>query len=216
MHDVGIDIRMRLFLLVLSFLGLINQSIAQKDQDLVQFSGIVITADSLRALPLVSIRIKSTNKGTYTDQAGFFSFVAKKGDTIVFSFIGAKTTEHVIPSSLNSYRYSLIQPMSEDTFYLPETVIRGWPTLEEFNYYFVKANIPDQAMANARYNVKRSTMDVLANPMSMDATESNKNYYKLQSQYYYYNGQLPPQRLFDPFAWNEFYNAWKRGDYKKK
>jgi len=189
---------------------------AQSDNDLVQFSGIVITADSLRALPLVSIRIKSTNKGTYTDQGGFFSFVARKGDTVIFSFIGNKTVEHVIPEKLTSYRYSVILPMAEDTLYLPETVIRGWPTLEEFNYFFVKANIPDQSMANARYNTKRSTLQAMANGMSMNGSEAGKYYFNQQAKNYYYSGQLPPQRLFDPFAWNEFFNAWKRGDYKKK
>ncbi|MFA6261789.1 MAG: carboxypeptidase-like regulatory domain-containing protein [Bacteroidia bacterium] len=184
---------------------------AQQDNDLVQFSGMVVTADSLRALPLVSIRIKNTGKGTYTDPGGFFSFVARKGDTILFSYIGAKTAERVIPNNLKSYRYSIIQPLAEDTFYLPETVIRGWPTLEEFNYYFVKAKIPDQAMASARYNTRRSTYD-----LPMDGSENGRYYFQQQSRNYYYNGQLPPQRLFDPFAWDEFFKAWKRGDYKSK
>jgi hypothetical protein len=201
----------RLLFILLGFI-FTHSVFAQRDNDLVQFSGIVLTADSLRALPLVSIRIKSTNKGTYTDQAGFFSFVARKGDTINFSFIGAKSVEHVIPSNLKSYRYSIIQPMTEDTFYLPETVIRGWPTLEEFNYYFVKAKIPDQNYATARYNTKRLGMDNFA----MDASDNNRYYMQQQANYYYYNGQLPPQRLFDPFAWNQFFNAWKRGDYKSK
>ena len=135
----------QLLVFIFVFTALFNAS-AQNDNDLVQFSGIVITADSLRALPLVSIRIKSTNKGTYTDQGGFFSFVARKGDTVIFSFIGNKTVEHVIPEKLTSYRYSVILPMAEDTLYLPETVIRGWPTLEEFNYFFVKANIPGRQL----------------------------------------------------------------------
>lgn len=202
---------MKYLLPVLVFLMLSSPVFAQQDNDLVQVSGVVLTADSLRALPLVSIRIKNTGKGSYTDPAGFFSFVARKGDTLIFSYIGAKSAERVIPHELKSYRYSLIQPLAEDTFFLPETVIRGWPTLEEFNYYFVKAKIPDQPMASARYNTRRSSFD-----LPMDGTENARNYFQQQQKYYYYNGQLPPQRLFDPFAWDEFFRAWKRGDFKSK
>ncbi|RYY10091.1 MAG: carboxypeptidase-like regulatory domain-containing protein, partial [Chitinophagaceae bacterium] len=25
-----------------------------------------------------------------------------------------------------------------------------------------------------------------------------------------------PQNIFNPFAWNEFIKAWKRGDFKNK
>jgi hypothetical protein len=32
----------------------------------------------------------------------------------------------------------------------------------------------------------------------------------------YYTGQLPPQNIFNPFAWSQFIKAWKRGDFKKK
>jgi len=31
-----------------------------------------------------------------------------------------------------------------------------------------------------------------------------------------YAGQAPPINLFNPFAWNEFVKAWKRGDFKNK
>jgi len=201
------------FLFILSSPFLVS---AQKDNDLVQFSGMVITADSLKALPYVSIRILNTNKGTYSDQGGFFSFVVRKGDTVEFSFIGNKTIQQIIPKDLNTYRYSVIMPMSEDTLYLPETVIRGWPTLEEFNYYFVKATIPDGGMTNARYNIKRSTTGNWQAGLGADANLNTSYYFRQQAGTYYSNGQLPPQRLFDPFAWNEFFKSWKRGDYKKK
>jgi hypothetical protein len=29
-------------------------------------------------------------------------------------------------------------------------------------------------------------------------------------------GQIAPQRIFDVFAWKQFIEAWKRGDFKKK
>jgi hypothetical protein len=188
----------------------------QGSEGLIQFSGLVVTADSLRALPLVSIRIKNSNKGTYSDQAGFFSFVARKNDVIVFSSIGLKPVEYRIPSDLAGSKYSIIQPMSEDTFYLPETVVRPWPTPEEFNYYFVKANIPDEYYESARGNLRKQTLDNISAGMGYDGREAARAAIQDINARYYYNGQLAPNRIFDPIAWGRFFNAWKRGDYKKK
>jgi hypothetical protein len=50
----------------------ISTSSAQ-DKKLVQFSGMVIHADSLEALPFVNIiNISRKYKGTYTDMRGYF------------------------------------------------------------------------------------------------------------------------------------------------
>jgi hypothetical protein len=37
-----------------------------------------------------------------------------------------------------------------------------------------------------------------------------------QASTYYYRGQTPPQNIFNPIAWSQFFEAWKRGDYKNK
>ena len=31
-----------------------------------------------------------------------------------------------------------------------------------------------------------------------------------------YQGQIPPMNIFNPAAWSEFVQAWKRGDFKRK
>lgn len=188
----------------------------QQDDDLVQFAGVVVTADSSRLIPLVSIRLKGSNRGSYTDASGFFSVVVKKSDTIVFSSIGLKTVEYVIPKDIKGTKFSIVQPMREDTIYLPETVIRPGPTPEEFNYYFVKANIPDEYFTRANNNLRSKTLQGVSAGMGMDAQENQLYYQQSQAYQYYSNGQLPPQRLFDPIAWSQFFNSWKQGDFKKK
>ncbi len=191
-------------------------SAQQKDPDLVQVSGLVLTVDSLNVLPLVSVRIKNTGRGTYTDPGGFFSIVMKKTDTLVFSYIGYKTVYYSISASATAHRFSIIQVMVDSTMYLPETVIRAWPTPEEFNYYFVKANIPDDYYYRSRYNTRREGLAITPGNINIDASDNVRA--TMNEQYYrsYYNGQLVPQRLFDPFAWQEFYNSWKKGDLKSK
>jgi hypothetical protein len=188
----------------------------QDDNDLVQFAGVVISADSSRLLPLVSIRLKGTNRGSYTDASGFFSIVARISDTIVFSSIGLKTVEYIFPKNLKDSKFSVIQPMKEDTIYLPETVIRPGPSPEEFNYYFVKANIPDEYFGRANANLRAKSLQSISAGMTMDAREAAGYTQQAQAYQYYYQGQLPPQRLFDPIAWSQFFSTWKKGDYKKK
>jgi hypothetical protein len=31
-----------------------------------------------------------------------------------------------------------------------------------------------------------------------------------------YQGQTPPMNIFNPAAWADFIESWKRGDFKKK
>ncbi len=183
---------------------------------LIQLSGLVVSVDSLQGLPLVSIRIKNSNKGTFTDEGGFFSFVVKKTDTILFSFIGYKTVEYIIPQNLKGVKYSIIQPLSEDTVFLNTAVIRSYPTPDEFDYYFVKATIPDAYYEASTRNLRKKTLENIAQSMSMDGSESQRYATQQQAYRYYYNGQLPPNRIFDPLAWGQFFNAWKSGAYKKQ
>ena len=66
----------------------------------VQLYGVVMTADSLRGLPAVSILVKGSGRGTLTNGQGVFSIVVMKGDEIEFSCIGFKNKITKIPSSL--------------------------------------------------------------------------------------------------------------------
>ncbi|HEY9362115.1 MAG TPA: carboxypeptidase-like regulatory domain-containing protein, partial [Chitinophagaceae bacterium] len=51
----------------------------------IQLYGVVMSADSLRALPSVSIVVKGRNQGTLTNEQGVFSIVVLKGDHIEFT-----------------------------------------------------------------------------------------------------------------------------------
>jgi hypothetical protein len=84
-----------------------------KKRDLIQFSGVVVSNDSLQPIPYTNVLIHSSGRGTLTDYYGFFSFVAKEGDTIDFRYIGYKPTRFIIPDSLKEDRYSLIQVLNQ-------------------------------------------------------------------------------------------------------
>jgi len=184
--------------------------------ELVQFSGVILTSDSLRPIPLAHIIVTNSMRGTVSDFSGYFSFVAKKQDTVQFSAVGFKPGKFIIPDTINNNRYSMIQVMSADTIYLTETVIYPWPTKEQFKEAFLTLEIPDDDLEIARKNLDSRQM--LAKSRNMPAEGSINYKYMVQRQVdkLYYNGQTQPISILNPFAWAKFIKAWKDGDFKRK
>ncbi len=212
-------------LIAIIFLAIIfiNNIHAQElKKELVQFSGIVVTADSVKPVSFTNIIVKGTHRGTMTDYYGFFSFVARKGDEVIFSSIGYKKVIFKIPDTLNQNRYSLIQVMRTDTIVLAETIIYPWPTIEQFKQAFVKLNIPDDDLERAKKNLARAELKDRMNNIPMDGSMNYRNYINKQVYNYSYMGMQKPNLtsmmnnpLLNPLAWAEFIKAWKRGDFKK-
>lgn len=188
----------------------------EKDSTLVQFSGVVVTADSLKPIPYVNIFIKDSWRGTITDLFGFFSFVAHKNDEIYFNALGYKTAQFVIPDTITANRYSMIQVMRMDTLILNETEIYPWPTYEQFKKAFVNTNIPDDDLERARKNIAELEKRVLFDVVPMGSSMNYRNYIDNKVSQLYYAGQMPPNNLLNPFAWAQFIKAWKEGKFKTK
>ncbi|MBL7697702.1 MAG: carboxypeptidase-like regulatory domain-containing protein [Chitinophagaceae bacterium] len=182
----------------------------------VQFYGVVMTADSLEGLPAVSIMVKGENRGTLSNDEGVFSIVVDKGAQVEFTSIGFKPKLVTIPRDLEGNQFSMIQLMITDTQYLPATIIRPRPTREQFERDFMNTDIPADQYEIARQNTEETKRRILEKALPRDGSEaSNYNLRNVAARQYYY-GQAPPQNIFNPFAWNEFIKAWKRGDFKKK
>ena len=182
----------------------------------VQLYGVVMSADSLMALPSVSVVVKGQNRGTITNEQGVFSIVVLKGDEVEFTSVGYKPKDVVIPKTLDGNQQSMIQLMVEDTVYLPATIIKKRPSREEFDRDFVNTKVPDDEQEIARQNLSENNRRALMAVYPKDGREATNYYLKQNAQKYYSAGQLPPQNIFNPMAWAEFIKAWKRGDYKKK
>jgi hypothetical protein len=182
----------------------------------VQLYGVVMTADSLRGLPAVSIMVKGTGRGTITNNQGVFSIVVLKGDFIEFTSVGFKPKTAEIPRNLQGNQYSMIQLMVTDTVYLPASIIKARPTREQFDRDFVQTEVPDDQIEIARQNNDETKRRILARTLPNDAKEATTLNLRQNAQKYYYSGQVPPMNIFNPFAWGEFIKAWKRGDYKNK
>lgn len=151
-----------------------------------------------------------------SSERGVFSLVAEKGDTLDFTCVGFRKKRYIVPNEIPSNRLSVIQLMSQDTFYLATTIIRPQISPEEFERAFRTWDIPDDKFETARKNTEYQTMRMLAFMMPRDGRENQQVYQNMQVQRAYWAGQQPPMTVFSPLAWAEFFKAWKRGDFKRR
>ena len=182
----------------------------------VQLYGVVMTADSLKGIPAVSVVVKGQNRGTITSDRGVFSIVVLKGDQVEFSSIGFKSKTVDIPKDLEGNQHSIIQLMVNDTVFLPATIIKPRISRQQFDRDFMNTKVPDDAIAIARENNSEARRRLLMASLPSDGREASSQYMRQSANKLYYSGQVAPQNIFNPFAWSEFIKAWKRGDFKKK
>ena len=202
-----------LLIFIATFSTLLHKS-AFSQNSFIQFSGVVVSQDSLKPVPYCSIIDKATNRGTTSDYFGYFSFVANKGDTIEFSSVGYKRSTFIIPDTLSTDKYSLIQVMFQDTILLKTAVVYPWPSKEQFARAFVETEIPNDDYKRAMKNLSRSQLNERMKFTPMDGGLNFKwQQQQIQSKLYY-AGQYPPNNLLNPIAWAKFIEAWKRGDFK--
>ncbi len=209
--------RRYLFFGILAVIFLITGSrVMAQDEDLIQFSGVVITADSLNPVPFTNVLIDNTHRGTMTDYYGYFSFVAQKGDSILFSSVGFQRARFVIPDTLTSNRYSLMQILVRDTVLLMEQVVYPWPSREQFKEAFLALKVPDTDVDRARRNLEAADMIQRMDAAMPSGGETFKSSMQQYQSQLYYAGQTAPINVLNPLAWSEFVKAWKRGDFKSE
>ena len=209
--------RTLLFLLVSACC--INAAKAQDDAvdaRIVQINGLTMTADSLRGVPDATVLVKGKNRGVISSERGVFSIVCYKGDTLQFSALGFREKDYVIPANIAGQYFSMIQLMTQDTFYLPETIVRPLPSKDAFKYAFQHWKIADDQYEIARKNTNALTLRAIAQTLPRDGGEHQAMYQKNASVAATYYGQMPPMNLFNPLAWAEFFQAWKRGDFRNQ
>jgi len=197
-------------------------AIAQKDEP-IQISGIVITNDSLpQYVPFAHAVVKHRERGTMTNREGFFSFAALPNDTIYFSCIGFRREMLVVPDTLSQKEYLARIVMKRDTTVLQEVTLYPWPTPDRFKDAFLSTRVPttqeDIAMRNlALQELKERAAEMGYSPEEiqdfalMSRQSDIYNYGRYQG--FDSGGTAILGALTNPFAWAEFFNAIKRGDF---
>ena len=203
-----------LYILLLSAPCVVRAQFEKLKDSVVELYGVIMTADSLKAIPSVTISVKGRNQGMYSNDQGVFDLVVLKGDQIEFSSVGYKTYILNISDTFRGNQYSIIQLMTPDAQDLPATIIRARPTREQFERDFVNTQVPDDNIEIARQNNSAAKRAVLSRGLPANASEAASRYLSQSAQKYYYQGQAPPQNIFNPLAWADFIQAWKRGDFR--
>jgi len=203
-------------LLLLLFTQTAKAQFETSRDSVVQLYGVVMTADSLVGIPAVSIMVKGQNRGTITNAQGVFSIVVLKGDQVEFSHVTYKSKMVTIPRTLEGNQYSMVQLMVVDTVYLPATIIKPRPTPEQFARDFVNVKVPDDDIEIARRNTNAANRRAWLRTIPGDGGEATRQQFNKIANRAVYQGQTPPQNIFNPAAWAEFIQAWKRGDFKNK
>ena len=200
---------------VLVFLGhvLHAQNTQRGSRDVIQFTGVVTTEDTTGGIMGAHIYVPKEGRGTTTNYFGYFSFPVLEGDSVVVSAVGYQRVHFIIPE-LERDSYSVIITMKEDTTYLPEVEIMPFPTEEMFKEAVLAYRLPNQGdLNNMDSNLNPFLLMEMAKNMPMDGS-MNHRYFMQQQAIYLFDGSGPRYNpLFNPFAWNEFFNSLKK---KKK
>lgn len=186
---------------------------AVKQNNLVQLTGI-LTDELLQPLPFAHVLVLNNYRGTITDKQGKYSFVVKIHDTIMFSSVGYKRKIIVVPDTLKEPFFNLEIVLDIDTFMIGEVVIYPWKSYEEFKDAFLNLKLPDDDMERARKNIALIKTQIILD----ETPNARENFnYILEQQYRqtFNQGMYPTYSIFNAFAWVEFFNALKRGDFKK-
>lgn len=104
------------FVGMFSLLGLYGQQ-----ANIVKLTGVVTDASTNEAIVGVSVAVKGTTLGAFTDLDGYFELNAPADGTLIVSFIGYKTVEQPIGAN----RHFTIK-ISEDLKLLDEVVVIGY------------------------------------------------------------------------------------------
>ena len=211
--------RFILFIIIICFGSITSFGQGSEQDSVIQFSGLVVTEGSngeAVILPYTNIGIVGTSRGTNSDEEGYFSIVAQKGETVRFTRIGFKDVDYVIPDSLSQTLYYYIQIMSEDDYILPKAVIFPWPDRDHFKYEFLAIDISDDLREKAEENLAEEVLQELRYSVPADGGEATNVVLRENARNFQYVGQTKPQNIFNPLAWKKFIDAWKRGDFKNK
>lgn len=162
-------------------------------QSPIQFSGLLVHGDSLTPIPYGNILITNNLQGTTSNFQGYFSFTVSPSDTIVFSAVGYKNAQYIIPSDCTESSLTLVQLLAKDTVLLAETKVTPWSNYEQFKHAFIHTKVKDDDIARAKNNLEKTLLKDLRLQLNASPEELQKR--NIQSHMYGIENQGMPTSL---------------------
>ncbi len=204
---------MRKYFTILTIQILFAFVICGQDKDLVQLTGR-ITNEVSEPLPFAHVLIMNNFRGTITDREGKFSLVVEVYDTILFSTVGYKRKILTIPDTLPKPFLTTDIVLVEDTILIAEVKIYPWKSYEEFKRALLNLKLPDDDNERARRNIALIKTQIILD----NEPNARENFQYVMEQQYretFSHGMYPSYQIFNAFAWAKFFQALKRGDFKR-
>lgn len=202
-------------LLGILFLFVSFSAFAQTEKPLVQFTGVIYNADSVKSIvPYVSITNKSNRNTTViASYNGYFSFVAHEQDSISFTAVGYAAMVVVIPANLPNKSYTTQVRIKPQIINLPVFRVFPWATTDEFRRDFVTAKLADDDLEIARKNISRASLAALTTSLPRDGQEIQA---ANASQFHtnIVNSHSITNPLLNPLAWGSLIKSITDGDRK--
>lgn len=186
----------------------------QKEKPLVQFTGIVHNADSVKiVVPYVTItNISNRNQVYLSNYEGYFSFVAHEQDTLLFTSIGYSAVQVVIPANITNKSYTAQVWIKPQVINLPAFRVFPWATTDEFRKDFLAMKLADDDLEIARKNLERAASRASGNNLPRDGQEISSSWAQNEHNAIMNQHSLQPNPLLNPIAWGALMNQIAAGD----
>ena len=206
----------RVFSCVYFILGIFALAYGQQspERKLVQFSGIIHNTDTSIVVPYVTLTNLSYKKELFNaNHQGFFSFVAREGDTIQLSAVGYRSEKLIVPKS-NDNNVTVNLAMKPQIVDLPVVTVYPWASIDEFTYAFMNLKIAADEYLIAQRNLSIESLMAMAKEVPRDASEI-QNINAINRHISLSNkavNQRNSNPLFSPLAWASFINQISQGN----
>lgn len=198
------------------FVILGNESQGQSKDKIVQFSGIIVGADSTSGVAGVHIFVPKGGRGTTTNPYGYFSMPVLENDSLIISAVGYEKTQMVIPV-LDKTNYTVVIELQQDTTYLPEIEVYPFMTEEVLKEAILAFNLPYQHQySNMRQSLDQAMLNKMFKNLPQNAGGNYNQFLSQQQASYNSRFQTTSIPLLNPFAWREFIKSLKKNKEKKK
>lgn len=198
-------------------IGFSSEAQAQTNpgERIIQVSGLVMTADSSDVIRGMNIFNPYNGRGTYSDIKGWFSWPFLAGDTILFSAIGFKNRQIIIPEDAPEY-YTIIMAMEEEVVNLPDVEINPFPTEEIFKEAILAMNL-NEDQENVLRSFEPAVVQEMVRTMPIGGSPDLNYRYMMNLQFDNLQQRTGPRAnpLLNPFAWASFIKSLKKKKKRK-
>lgn len=186
-----------------------------QEQELVQVSGVIVSRDTAHVpIPFATVYNKNLKLGTYSNIEGFYTIIARPGDSILITCIGYLDYIMAVPQLVTNNSWVQIVQLTAKAYLLAETRVYPWGTRDQFRKAFVEMKLPEDDLVRYNKNLSPQQMKQLAAMLNNDGKSASMATLQKYANSYYYKGQIQTSNIFNPLAWAQFFNDISTGKYK--